>query len=80
MKHTDGNIWKLMDMLIGTGIDGLNPFEPVAGMDIGEVKKRYGHLVCISGNVDCGYTLSRAPVEDVIREVKACLRNAAPKG
>ena len=29
----DGNIMSILDMIVGTGIDALNPLEPVAGMD-----------------------------------------------
>lgn len=80
IKHTDGNIWKIIDMLVESGADGLNPIEPSAGMDIGEVKKRYGNRICLVGNIDCGHLLSRGTPEDVRRAVKACLEAAAPGG
>lgn len=80
IKHTDGNIWDIMDMLIDTGIDAVNPLEPVAGMDIGEVKKRYGTRVCLIGNIDCGHTLSQASIKEVVEEVKKCISQAAPNG
>ena len=40
IKHTDGNIWPIMDILIDTGIDGINPFDPLSGMDLGEGKEK----------------------------------------
>ena len=79
-KHCDGNIWALMDDFVEAGFEGINPFEPVAGMDLGEAKQRYGDKVCLLGNVDCGRTLSEAPVAEVVGEVKRCLRDAAPGG
>ena len=36
--------------------------------------------VCLAGNINCGYTLSEAPVEEVIREVKAAIAKAGPGG
>jgi uroporphyrinogen decarboxylase len=39
VKHSDGNLWPILDMILETGVDGINPLEPVAGMDIGEVKQ-----------------------------------------
>jgi len=42
IKHTDGNIWAILDMLVEADIDAIDPIEPLAGMDIGEVKARYG--------------------------------------
>ena len=61
-------------------IAGINPLEPVAGMDLGEVKQRYGDKLCLLGNVDCGYMLSHAPIEEVVADVKRCLRDGAPNG
>jgi len=37
IKHTDGNVWPIYDIIIDSGIDGLHPIDPMAGMDIGEV-------------------------------------------
>ncbi|MBI4244184.1 MAG: hypothetical protein HY606_08860 [Planctomycetes bacterium] len=80
IKHSDGNIYALLDMIIDTGIDGLNPIEPVAGMDIGVVKAKYGKRVCLIGNIDCGYLLSHGSVEDVERAVKECIAKASIGG
>ena len=80
IKHTDGKIWRIIDMAVEAGIDAINPIEPAAGMDIGEVKKKYGSRVCIIGNIDCGHTLSVAPVEQVVREVKDSIAKAGLGG
>ncbi len=80
IKHTDGNIWPLLDMMVNTGIDAINPMEPVAGMDIGEVKQRYGDRVCLVGNIDCGELLSNGSVEEVEAAVKECISKASSGG
>ena len=80
IKHTDGNIMPIIDMIIDTGIDGLNPIEPAAGMDIGHLKQRYGHRVALIGNIDCGYLLSQAPEDEVRRVTRETIRAAAPGG
>jgi uroporphyrinogen decarboxylase len=79
-KHCDGNIWSLMDYFVEAGFDGINPLEPIAGMDLGEVKRRYGDRLCLLGNVDCGYILSEATTAEVVADVKRCLREGAPGG
>jgi uroporphyrinogen decarboxylase len=79
-KHCDGNIWPLMDYFVEAGFDGVNPLEPIAGMDLAEVKRRYGDKVCLIGNVDCGYILSEAPVSEAVADAKRCLRDGAPGG
>jgi len=80
IKHTDGNIWPLLDMIVDTGIDAINPIEPVAGMDIGEVKAKYGDRVAIVGNIDVAHLLPHGTVEEVREAVRQCLAAAAPGG
>lgn len=80
VKHSDGNLWPILDLIVDTGIDALNPMEPIAGMDIGLVKQKYGNRVCLIGNVDCAYILSQASTAEVEEAVKECIRKAAPGG
>lgn len=80
IKHSDGNLWPIMDQIVDTGIDAINPIEPVAGMDIGEVKQKYGHRVAVIGNVDCGHLLPHGSAEEVEAAVEECIRRAAPAG
>jgi len=80
VKHTDGNIMGILDMIVETGIDALNPIEPQAGMDIRLVKEKYGDRIAIIGNIDCGYLLSQAPVDEVRRVTRQTIEIAAPGG
>jgi uroporphyrinogen decarboxylase len=79
-KHTDGNIMSVMDMLVDAGIDGIDPIDPLAKMDLATVKQRWGHRVAIKGNVDCAYLLMEGPEEEVIEATKNCIRIAGPGG
>ncbi|HEB33013.1 MAG TPA: hypothetical protein ENI15_19385 [Spirochaetes bacterium] len=80
IKHCDGNIKPIIDMIIDTGIDGLHPIDPGAGMDIAEVKKKYGDRVCLIGNVDCKFTLGVKSVTEVEDEVKQIITGAGQGG
>ena len=80
IKHTDGNLWPIMDMIIDSGIDCLDPIDPQAGMDLAEVKAKYGDRVALKGNVDCAQTMTFGTPEDVIAETKEALRKGAPGG
>lgn len=80
LKHTDGNIWSIMDMFIEAGVNGIHPIDPGAGMDIGEVKVRYGDKICLIGNIDCGHLLTSGSTEEVCREIKECIRKAGTGG
>jgi len=80
LKHSDGNLWPILDSIVDTGIDALHPIEPVAGMNIGEVKRRFGDRVCLIGNIDCSYVLPEGSLEDVEAAVKECILKASPGG
>jgi uroporphyrinogen decarboxylase len=80
VKHSDGNLWPILDMIVDTGVDAINPLEPVAGMDIGTVKQKYGDRVCLIGNIDCSYVLSEASVEEVDAAVRECILRASLGG
>jgi uroporphyrinogen decarboxylase len=67
-------------MIVDTGVDALNPIEPVAGMDIAEVKAQFGDRICLVGNIDCGELLSHGSVEQVELAVRKCIADAAPGG
>lgn len=80
IKHSDGNLWPILDMIVDTGIDGLNPIEPIAGMDIGLVKEKYGKRLCLVGNIDCAHLLPNGSIAEVENAVRECIRKASPGG
>ena len=79
IKHTDGNIRKIMDMLIGTGLDCLGPLEPVPGMALDEMHRHYNGKIALMGNVSVDL-LSRGAKDDVIRETKRLLAVVSANG
>jgi len=79
LKHTDGNIYPILDDMIEAGIRGIHPIEPGA-MDLKDVKERYGSRICILGNVDCRRVLPFGAEEDVRRDVRRCIDAAAYGG
>lgn len=80
LKHTDGNIMKIMDSFIEAGIDGLQSIDPIAGMSMSEMKKMFGHKISLWGNIDCGNLLAYGTTDDVKEAVKTCIREGAPGG
>ena len=80
IKHTDGNIWPIMDMIIDSGIDCLDPIDPLGGMDLGEVKAIYGHRVALKGNVDCASLLTFGTTDEIIEATKEALSKGMPGG
>jgi len=77
--HSDGDLREIMDDLLDTGINALHPIEPKA-MDINELKRTVGDRVCLIGNIDLGYTLTRGSPEEVRAEVRRRIADLAPGG
>ncbi|MBA4368567.1 MAG: hypothetical protein C0403_13125, partial [Desulfobacterium sp.] len=79
IKHSDGNLMKVMDQLIESGIDALHSLDPMAGMDIKQIKKKYGDEICLCGNVHCAWMQTGTP-EQIRSSAEYCLRHAKPNG
>ncbi len=52
IKHTDGNIMPILEMLIQAEPHCIHSIDPVANMDMQEVRKITKNKVCLMGNVD----------------------------
>ncbi len=50
--HGCGNAVSLFEDLIEVGVDGYNPLEAKAGLDVIELKRRFGDRLAFDGNVD----------------------------
>jgi uroporphyrinogen decarboxylase len=79
IKHSDGNIWQILDDLVEVGFDGIHPIQPQC-MDIGEVKEHLNDKACIVGNIDCQELLPNGSTEEVDRIVKETVEIASPGG
>ena len=80
VRHSDGNLWKLLDTLLESGYDGLNPLEPQAGMTLERVKAYCGDRLCLLGNIDCAELLSNGTPEQVNAEVQKAIADGGKGG
>lgn len=51
-QDSDGNINPVIDALLDCGLTCLFPMEPAAGMDIVELRKKYGRRLRMAGGID----------------------------
>jgi len=79
LLHSCGNIKPLFDDIIETGFDALHPLEANC-VDIYEAKKLIGDRICLMGNLDMSYILTRAANEEIVADVKKHIRELAPGG
>jgi uroporphyrinogen decarboxylase len=78
--HSDGNLNAIMDDIVQLKIVALNPLQRSAHMDLAGVKAKYGHRLCLIGNISTTTTLAHGTPEDVERATLECLRDGAPGG
>jgi uroporphyrinogen decarboxylase len=74
---SDGNVDELIPLFLEAGVNKLLPFEVQAGMDIRDVRKKYGTKLIIEGGIDKRVlALDRAAIrEEVESKVPFLLRD-----
>jgi len=50
--HGCGNVNKIFEDYIEIGVDAYNPLEAKAGLDVVDLRRRYGHRMGFCGNMD----------------------------
>lgn len=63
--HSDGNLSSVLKYVAAAGFDGIQCIEPGAGMDIGDVKRRFGRELCLMGSIDPALLYERTNCEEV---------------
>ena len=79
IKHTDGNIMPLLDMLVDCNPHALHSLDPMAGVDIKVLKERIGKKVALCGNVHCAH-LQTGTDEQVLESCRYAMENGKPGG
>lgn len=79
IKHTDGNIMPIISSLVECRPHALHSIDPMAGVDIREVKRLYGDRVALCGNVHCA-ALQTGTDEEVTASALYCLEHGGKGG
>jgi uroporphyrinogen decarboxylase len=74
--HSDGDLNQIIDDIVASGVDGLHPIDPSAGMSIPEVRKKFPKLF-ILGGID-GRNMAFGTPEMVKKEVQQAIEAAGP--
>jgi hypothetical protein len=77
--HMCGRVTHLVDQVLETGVDCLEPLDIVAGTDAKAVRERVGNRISLMGGVNT-VLLSRGTVEQVRRDCERCIRDAGKAG
>jgi uroporphyrinogen decarboxylase len=79
IKHCDGNINPIVEDLVAAGIDAIDPIDVGAGVELADIKARFGELMAIKGGVPVSL-LCDGDAQQVRACVKQCLDIAGPEG
>ena len=66
--HSDGVVGPFIDGWLDCGVKVLNPLEAKAGMDVVELRKRYGKNLAFFGNIDA--TKMEGPLDELRAELQ----------
>lgn len=77
--HSDGDITTLIDDLVAAGIDGLNPLEKAAGIDVYALRRQYPQLIFVGG-VDVTHLLREGAPDDIRKEARRMIREIGSEG
>ncbi len=80
LMHSDGQLMPVLEEIVSCGFEGLHSLQPSAGMDIVEIKRRYGSVLTLMGNIDLDYVMTMAPPSRVEEVVRKTIDAAAPGG
>lgn len=70
--HICGNSAPLFDLMAATGVDAIEPLDPLGGVKLEDAKARLGGRVCLKGGINT-LTLLNGTVEQVCNETRWCL-------
>jgi hypothetical protein len=76
--HGCGNVRRIFQDFIDIGVDAYNPLEAKAGMDVVDLRRRYGHTIGFCGNLDV-FTWAHGTQQEIKNMVLGKL-NAAKGG
>ena len=79
IKHTDGNVWSILNTFVEVKVDGWHGIQPSIGMDLRLLKERYGDDLCFFGGVNCETLVAGTP-QEAQKEMRYAIQHAAPGG
>ena len=79
IKHSDGNIAPILDQIVAAGPDALHSIDPQGGMNLADVRRKYGDRVATIGNVNCGL-LQTGTQEEADADVRRSLHEGMDDG
>jgi len=77
--HICGNSAGILEMMADTGVDCIEPLDPLGGVEVADAKRRVGDRVGLMDGVNT-VTLAHGSFQAVVEDCARCLREGADRG
>jgi uroporphyrinogen-III decarboxylase len=77
--HICGNSTRLLELMADTGVDCIEPLDPLGGVVVKDAKERVGQRVALMGGVHT-VKLAHGTLAEVEQDIQRCLSEGAPGG
>lgn len=77
--HICGNVVPILELMADTGVDAIEPLDPLGGVTVAEAKRRVGERVALKGGLDT-LLLLKGSVDEVMEGAKRCIDEGAAGG
>jgi MtaA/CmuA family methyltransferase len=77
--HICGNSSEIFELMADTGVDCIEPLDPLGGVSVADAKRRIGHRVALMGGVST-ILLANGSLQEVVDDCQRCLTEGAPGG
>jgi uroporphyrinogen-III decarboxylase len=77
--HICGNSTRILEMMAETGVDCIEPLDPLGGVSVADAKKRVGKRVALMGGVHT-VKLAHGTLSEVKADIHRCLSEGSPGG
>ncbi len=77
--HICGDSRRILEKMADTGVDCIEPLDPLGGVEVKDAKKRVGDKVALMGGVH-NVKLAHGTLQEVVDDCQRCLSQGAPGG
>lgn len=77
--HVCGDSRRILEMMAETGVDCIEPLDPLGGVEVKDAKERVGNRVALMGGVHT-VKLANADLQEVIDDCRRCIDEGAQGG
>ena len=77
--HVCGQSWCILELMADTGVDCIEPLDPLGGVSVADAKRRVGDRVALMGGLDTRL-LAHGSMDQVRADAVRCLTEGMPGG